>query len=246
MSIAVSPTNHTRRPAGCRSAPSASCTGLGCRLVGGARRRRRRCRRNSGPAELLGLAAQHVAGLVADDAEIDPLARQRVAASSRRPGSGVSRSRWIALKRVEIDLARLLPAIAEQQRKRLAQAEPHALLGLVERPRLRDPSPRSVWLSASWIVGQLSTSVLSQSKMIARGPRVMRPAPSIVGVGVDRRARSFGASGPGLPSPTGVAVDPHDRQHDRRSCWSETPRAPLSPRRRVNGRSTSLQPLRAR
>src|SRR5438270_9146112 len=69
---------------------------------------------------------------------------------------------------VEIDAPRLFPSVAEMEREALAQAEPDVLFGLRSDHNGFSIAAMTA-LSASWIVVQLSTSVLSQSNKIARG-----------------------------------------------------------------------------
>src|ERR1700722_6025866 len=86
------------------------------------------------PAEMCGLVAQDGAGLVADDGKIVPaggkLAQHVGAARERREALQVNRA-----EAVEIDPLRLFPALAEDKREALAQAEPDPLAGLLERPQ---------------------------------------------------------------------------------------------------------------
>src|SRR5690349_11018349 len=85
------------------------------------------------PAETRDLSSQQIAGLIADDPEIDPLPRQiaqhRLAPRQRRQSLQVDRA-----KPLEIDIARFLPALAKMQRECFAQAESHLLARVGERP----------------------------------------------------------------------------------------------------------------
>src|SRR5579883_1069291 len=78
------------------------------------------------PTQLLGLAAQDRAGLVADDREVEagfvqPF-EERGRARDGRKALHMHRQ-----ERRHVDLARLLPALAEKPRKAVAEAEAHAL-----------------------------------------------------------------------------------------------------------------------
>src|SRR4029077_19402462 len=103
------------------------------RFVGGRVARADAAPKEAGPTEPFDLAAEQRAGLVADDAEINPgfdeRAQHRLAARQRRQPVEVDRAETI-----KVNLARLLPALSEMHWKTLAQTEPYPLPGFSHRP----------------------------------------------------------------------------------------------------------------
>ena len=89
--------------------------------------------KKSRPADLFGFTAQYGAGLVAHDPQIEAHlgepGEELTAPRQRRQSFEVDRS-----KRIEIDLLGFRPTLAEVMRKTLAQAQPHALFRIIERP----------------------------------------------------------------------------------------------------------------
>src|SRR6202040_3840200 len=105
----------------------------GIRLIDGRIARSDDTAEERGPADPIRLATQQQTGFVADHPEKKALSEERskqFAATRQR----VQPLEMNCTKCVEIDLAGLLPSCAEMDREALAEAEPDAFLGLLQRP----------------------------------------------------------------------------------------------------------------
>ena len=122
--IADKPDVRSRRDPARLQAPARPARDRACRR---GRRRRRRGAEKRRPAEMLASRRSSAPVLLLTTREIDGRPRQGARSIASRPGSARQPLEMDRAEAVEIDLPRLLPALAEHGRERLAQLQPHPL-----------------------------------------------------------------------------------------------------------------------